>query len=205
MTLRRKYMTKNVELRNIAEIRVGLVTNRKKSAKQDKSVKTYKLLTLKSFNVNGRFNKNNLEDFYSNEDLDNKYLTKKGDIIIRLSHPNTAIIIDETNEGLLISSLFVVIRLNNDIINPAFLCIYLNSDEVSRYYQKGQVGISKIRIIKTSYISKIKVPLVSLEKQKEIIEINNIFENNIELLESLTDKKKTYKKGLINKLLKEGE
>lgn len=198
-------MTKSVELSNIARIRVGLVSNRKKASKQDKSVKTYKLLTLKSFNVKGSFNKDNLENFYSNEYLDTKYLTKKGDIVIRLSHPNTAIIIDESNEGLLISSLFVVIRLNNAIINPAFLCIYLNSDEVSRYYQKGQVGISKIRIIKTSYISKIRVPLLSLEKQKEMIDINNLFDNNIELLESLTEKKRTYKKGLINKLLKEGE
>ena len=96
----------------------------------------YRMLTLKSFEQTGELNVDELETFYSDSPLELKYLTQKNDVIIRLSTPNTAINIKDGQEGLLIPSLFVVVRLKSNCILPEYLSIFLNSEHVKTLYAK---------------------------------------------------------------------
>ena len=78
-----------MKLEKIADISTGLVLSRKKSSNNEGFV--YELLTLKSFNENGYIEDEYLDNFISEEKIKSQYLTQEGDIIVRLSSPNTAI------------------------------------------------------------------------------------------------------------------
>lgn len=85
---------------------------------------TYKLLTQNS--IRNRFiNPDFLEEYDSIVKLDDKYLTKKGDIIVCSKQPyNVVLINDETEENIYITNNFVILR--NLKIDSYYLYNYLN-------------------------------------------------------------------------------
>lgn len=186
---------------DIASITTGLVVKRKQAKLPEETIKKYKMLTLKSFEQDGWLNTEELEDFESNEILDDKYLTQEGDVIVRLSYPNTAIVIDnKDNVGLLIPSLFTVIRLETDILIPEYLSIYLNSYKMKRFYAKRLIG-SAIQIIKTSMLRDVVVRFPNIKQQKKVVEINKLILKEKKLLSKLIEEKNKYHKSIINKML----
>jgi restriction endonuclease S subunit len=143
-----------------------------------------------------------LEELKSREILDGKYITRLGDIIVRLSSPNTAVTIGEHETGLIISSLFVVVRLSSNVILPEYLGIFLNTEQIKRIYAKSSAG-SVMQIIRTSVLKDINVKAVSTENQEKIIGINKLILREKKLLEELIDKKNKYHSIIINKIFKD--
>lgn len=184
---------------DLASVTTGLVVKRKQAELPEDIVARYKMLTLKSFEQEG-LNTDELEIFDCSEQLDHKYLTKEGDIVIRLSHPNTAIIIDREQEGYLIPSLFAVIRLGTNALLPEYLSIYLNSDLMKRFYVKGAVG-STIQIIKTSMLKDLVIRFPSLERQLKVVELNRLIVKEKKLLSELVAEKSKYHNAIINKMI----
>lgn len=193
-------MVKDFKLGEIASIGSGLVVNRKKVMKGDICIKEYKMLTLKSIDPDGWLIKHELENFESAEILDNKYLTQKGDVIIRLSSPNTAITIDEHNEGYLVPSLFSIIRLTSENVLSEFVGVYLNGNNVKKLYVRSAVG-STIQIIKTSMLRELDIPFEEIKKQRQVVEVNKLIMKEKFLLQNLMDEKKKYFNAIMNKLL----
>lgn len=106
----------------ISEIYLGLNKKEVRHTSNDK-VFAYKLLTIKA--VNNRFiNKDVLEKYESLTKIDDKFLTKKGDIIICSKPPYNVVLIDNDDEDILIPSNFIVLR--NSKVNPAYIYNYLN-------------------------------------------------------------------------------
>jgi len=166
----------------------------------DEIKKQYRVLTLKSFEQNGWLNSREIDVFDSGEVLDEKYLSRKGDVIVRLSNPNTAIAIDEENVGILITSLFAIIRLDTQEVLPKYLSIFLNSDLMKKIYAKSSVG-SAIQIIKTSILKNVEVLLKSIEKQKQIVKINELITRERVLLEALLDEKIKYHHAVLSRII----
>ncbi len=189
-----------VKLGEIASISSGLVTKRKQAMNNDEIKKQYRVLTLKSFEQNGWLNSREIDVFDSGEVLDEKYLSRKGDVIVRLSNPNTAIAIDEENVGILITSLFAIIRLDTQEVLPKYLSIFLNSDLMKKIYAKSSVG-SAIQIIKTSILKNVEVLLKSIEKQKQIVKINELITRERVLLEALLDEKIKYHHAVLSRII----
>ncbi|MFZ3171814.1 MAG: restriction endonuclease subunit S [Carboxydocellales bacterium] len=185
---------------DIASVTTGLVVKRKQAELPEDIIEKYQMLTLKSFDQDRWLNTAELEMFSANEILDNKYLTQEGDVIFRLSHPNTAIMIDKAHVGYLISSLFAVIRLKTNLLIPDYLNIYLNSDQMKRFYAKGAIG-STIQIIKTSMLKDVLVRFPSLEQQQKLVEVNRLIAKERELLLQLVAEKAKYHNEIINKLI----
>ncbi len=186
---------------NVATISTGLVIKRKQSNGIEKNDIKYKMLTLKSFDQNGWLNSEEIETFHSNEKLDERYLTQVGDVIIRLSSPFTAIVIDKEHTGILISSLFVVIRLKLNVVLPEYLCIYLNnSKQLKNYYNKNSIG-SAIQIINTNTLKESIVFFPNLNKQNTLIEINKLVMKEKKLLNQLCEEKFKYHEAVLNKIL----
>ena len=182
----------------LANITTGLVVKRKQAESTDEIVKSYKMLTLKSFTQDGWLNTDAFEDFESSEELEAKYLTQEGDVVVRLSHPNTSVVISKAQTGLLISSLFAVVRLEADILLPGYLSIYLNSGQMKSHYARQAIG-STIQIIKTSMIKDIFVKFPDLNQQQKIVELHRLILREKELLANLVEEKNLYHKELINK------
>jgi len=191
---------KVLKLGDIASISSGLVAKRKQAMNANEIRMQYSLLTLKSIEQGGWLNINELEDFNSNEVLDEKYLTQEGDVIVRLSNPNTAISINKENVGILIPSLFAVIRIDTKEVLPEYLSIFLNSEYMKKIYVKSSVG-SAIQIIKTSMLKDIEVSVKSIETQVQIIEINNLITREQVLLENLLVEKIKYNNAILSKLM----
>lgn len=107
--------------------------------------------------------------------IDDKFLTKEGDVLINSTGEGTigrASYLKKENEGLLYDSHLLLLRLNNQIINPELFVEIFNSG-----YGQNQVNdiksaqATKQTELGVSNLMKIYFPLPdSLEKQKLIIE-----------------------------------
>lgn len=186
-----------MKLNEIADISTGLVLSRKRSLTNKEF--GYKLLTLKSFNENGYIEDEFLDDFFSEEKMKDQYLTKEGDIIVRLSAPNTAVYVEKGQEAIVIPSLFVIIRSTSDDILCKFLNIYLNSPMCKRQLAGDIIG-SVLSIVKTSSFKEINVPKYSKDQQQNIINLNELVLKEKRLLNQLLDEKEKYHRAIMNKM-----
>jgi restriction endonuclease S subunit len=162
----------------------------------------YKIITLKSINDLGYIDIEYFDIFNSKKEIAKKHIAKVGDILVRLSNPYTAVYIDEESQGAIISSLFAILRPKGKQVLSEYGSIFLNSDYMKRQYHKDASG-SALQMIKTSSLKEYGVIIPTKEKQKAIIEINNLSIRELHLMERLLEQKQLYNKGIIQKLIKE--
>jgi restriction endonuclease S subunit len=192
-----------LKLKDISNLRTGLVTARKKASAVDKETYSYKAVTLKSFNRNGCLSTKYLDDFTSKEQINTNYLTQHNDILVRLREPNIAVLIDEDNIDLLIPSLVATIRVDSDSVDSKFLTYYLNSATAKRALNSSITGTA-INMIKTKELENLQIKLPSLEEQKKIVEFLDLTNKEIDLLEELKNQKEKYYSEVFNNILKNG-
>lgn len=188
-----------MKLGEIANIKTGLVLSRK-AAISDRGVEEYKVITFKSLKSEGYLDENEFEDFYSSEGLNDSYITKEGDVVIRLSTPNTAAYIGKELEGAVVSSNFCVIRLIGDSIAPEYLAWYLNSSFVKKQINKELIG-SAVPVVKVSFLSELSIEDIPKEKQRKITEINNLYIKEKQLLSTLIREKEIFYKKIMTELV----
>ena len=188
-----------MKLGEISDVRSGLVLSRKKAG--GKSEYVYYALNLRSIDASGYIDTGQLDLFNSKEELNEEYLTRKGDVIVRMSTPYTAVIIDESTENLVISSNFVLIRQNGRKILPEYLYWLLNTAKVKhRIYESATSNM--LGSVNAKYISDFEVEPISLAQQRQIAELNTLAKREIKLLQMLTAKKEQYYAQIIDDLQK---
>lgn len=187
---------RKIKLSDWANIRSGLVLARKQSSSPTEN--NYKLLTLKSISSNGYIEKDLLEDYYATEKLNKNYISQKDDIIVRISSPYTAVLIDGTTEGFVISSYFTVIRSNKNKLLPEYLYWLLNNEETLKTIQKNNFG-NILGSIRPQFFSDMEIFLLPLNEQQRISELNLLFMKEQKLLEDLKDEKKLKAKLVLEK------
>ena len=189
-----------MELKNMSEVQTGLVLVRKRADAKDKDAHKYRMLTLKSFDPKGWLNDGELDVFFSKEKLENKYLTNKGDVIIRLTTPYTAICINESQEGLVIPSNFAIIRLKGQNFIPEFVALFLNSEIIEKKLFKSSISAT-IPLIKITHLRDIDIPDKQFAVQKKIVELNQLQVEEKMLLSRLMKEKEKLAKASINKII----
>ncbi len=192
-----------MKLKDISNLRTGLVTARKKASAVDEETFSYKAVTLKSFNRNGCLSVEYLDGFTSKEKIKKNYLTQYNDILVRLREPNIAVLIDEDNIDLLIPSLVATVRVDSDSVDCRFLTYYLNSTTAKRALNSSITGTA-INMIKTKELEDLEIKLPSLEEQKKIVEFLDLTNKEIDLLEELKNQKEKYYSEVFNNILKNG-
>ena len=105
---------------------------------------------------------------------DPKRLTKEGDIIIKLSAPYNALIVDKDHENMLVSSFCSIIR-GVEGINKKYLVAFLNSDICQKKLESSVAG-SLMSILSNGKIGELEIPIPSEDKQEEI---GNYFEKTV--------------------------
>ena len=180
-------------LGEISRIKTGLVLTRKK-AEIDYEIKArYPLITLKNIQADGTFTEDAFEYFDSKDELGGEHFTQEGDILIRLSHPNTAIYVDKDQEGLLIPSYFANIRVNHDGFVAGYVAWYLNSEQVKNELLKFQVG-TNIPSTNKGILEQIDIPEADREKQQIITHVQQLYRKEKALYQKLIhEKEKLYK------------
>lgn len=193
-----------MQLRDIAVVKTGLVLSRKKAAFKDEAKATYKLINLRNIKDDGIINLATFEEFDSNDVLDDHYFTQEGDVLIRLSHPNTAVYIDKEASGLLIPSYFAIIKVDKTKLLPEFLAWYLNSKEVKKELERFQSG-TRIPSTNQNVIKTLPVSLTTIEKQEVLIEIFRLHLKEKELYRTLIEEKEKWLTELSRQILKNSE
>lgn len=188
-----------MKLADIAGIRIGLVLSRQKNSNQNIKKHFYKTLTLNSVTAGGTVDIPKLEECYVSNKISPKYLTKEGDVVIRLSEPNTAVFINTELAGLVIPSQFDIIEITRNDVLPEFLALALNSTPAKRQIDQYKSGTS-IKTISTSQLLELEIDILSIEEQNRFIEINRLYQKEKKLLNELREQKETLYKGVMNKI-----
>lgn len=100
--------------------------------------------------------------------FDDKKITREGDIIVKLSAPYNAAIIDKDHEGMLVSSFCSIIRyLGDDELDKWYLVAFLNS-EIAQNQLKNRVVGSVMNVLSSGKLYDLEIPLPCMKKQQEI-------------------------------------
>lgn len=179
-------------LGEIAIIKTGLVLARKKAEIELEVKAKYHLISLKNIEADGTLTSQSLEEFKSKDVLGKEHFTSEGDVLIRLSHPNTAICIGQEQEGLLIPSYFAKIQVQNVNVLPGYIAWYLNTDKVKGELLRHQTG-TNIPSTNISVLEQLAIPEMDLEKQQVITEIQRLYHKEKALyLKLMKEKERLY-------------
>jgi len=178
------------KLSEISEIHTGVRLNRLK----EKNTSLKKVIKKIS-------SENILEYEYSIESVPNsineKFISQKNDIIISLLDPGSVCKLEK--EGLIIPMQFAIIRLNENY-NADFIINLLKSNLFKKELNKLVEG-SGLKIIKSTYLKEVKLPLPDYEKQEKIGELLKLIEKRIILNSKTIELEKQAKDAILNKTI----
>lgn len=189
-----------MRLGDIAVVRSGLVLSRKQS--RVPTIYRYPLLNLRSVNPGGYVDLTATDIFDATEPLCAEYLSCENDVIIRLSAPYTAVLIDASTAGMVISSNFVIIRPDSPKILPDYLYWLLNTLKVKRRIYEN-TGSNMLGAIKPRYFIDFDVTLLSIADQQRIASMNLLAKRERQLLNELAEEKEKYYALTIEKIQKQ--
>ena len=85
-----------MKLQDLASVRSGLVLSRKQA--KEPSEYRYPLINLRCIQQEGTIQLKEADIYEAKEPLKEEYLSQSGDIIVRLTAPYTAVLIDEMSQ-----------------------------------------------------------------------------------------------------------
>lgn len=189
-----------MKLGDICTIESGLILSRKRARNEMEIKRYYKVLTLNNIEPHGDFNEKVLEQFPSNEVLQERYFTKIGDVLIRLNEPYTSVCIQRHQENVLIPSYFVSLEITDDHFLPEYVSWFLNSNIVKRQFYQAQSG-TRTPNINQHVIRNLNIPKIPLYEQEKITAIHQLYVKERRLLTQLIEEKDRYYKAITNHLI----
>lgn len=183
-----------MKLGEIASVRSGLVLSRKLA--RENPVQRYRLLNLRSITPEGYIDMNETDVFDAKETLPREYLSQVGDIVIRLSAPYTAVLIDEETEGMVVSSNFVIVRTDPQELLPEFLYWLLNTSEVKhRMFENSSSNM--LGAVKPKFFADYEITPLPIPEQQKIAAINALAKAESKLLRQLANAKEQYYEAIL--------
>ena len=158
------------KLSDIADIQSGLVLSRKEAKSHAEKIYKYERLNLRSVGNGDIVNVKTFNEFYSHGKVDNQFITKENEIVMRLFSPLQPVLITPTFAGYVVPSQFAIVRVRSKEILPEYLCFCLSQNNVLNEMAVMDSG-QAARGIKISTLSDIHIPILPIEKQKNIIAI----------------------------------
>ena len=183
-----------MKLGEIASVRSGLVLSRKLA--RENPAQRYRLLNLRSITPEGYIDVNETDVFDAKEPLPREYLSQVGDIVIRLSAPYTAVLIDEESEGMVVSSNFVIVRTDPQVLLPDYLYWLLNTSEVKhRMFENSSSNM--LGAVKPKFFADYEITPLPIPEQQKIAAINALAKAESKLLRQLANAKEQYYEAIL--------
>ena len=188
------------KISEIADIQSGLVLSRK-AAKGNNNAHQYQRLTLKSVTEDSLLDVASFETYAASEAIDEQFITKENDIIIRLFAPVCATLIKKENEGLVVPSQLAIIRLKNGCpYLPGYLSVYLTNERSLENLIVG-AGMSAQKIIKVGNVAELEIPWLPIDKQRIISDIANEQLNIVALYKKIIEQETLRTKSVIKDII----
>ncbi|MDO5412773.1 MAG: restriction endonuclease subunit S [bacterium] len=185
-----------MKLGNIATVRSGLVLSRKQA--REPSGIQYPLLNLRSVREGGYIDLAETDVFDATEYLSPEYVSQIGDVVVRLSMPYTAVLIDQSTAGMVISSNFVIIRSDRREFLPEYLFWLLNTPDVKHSIYENTSG-NMLGAIKAKFFTEFEIAPLPISDQQKIAVMNTLALEETRLLRRLADEKERFYSMMINR------
>ena len=182
-----------MKLESIATLSVGQILTR--VATDENSEIQYKVLQPKAIG-NNVIKDEDLTDIRFAKDVEREKFTREGDIVMKLSTPYDAVVIDENHVDLVIPSFCAVIR-TEEGINPYYICALINSSYIKDQI-KARIAGTVRPMMKISDLRTVNIPKVSNDKMNAIGEEYQLSLKKLDLLTKIINSEKEI---MDNKLL----
>ena len=193
-----------MKLSSIATVRTGLVVGRKKAQLDSEYKIEYSQVSLRCFGSGVKLNHTHTDEFVSLAELDAKYFTQEGDILVRLRSPSLALYVEKEDEGLLINSLLSIIRLKSEKVDAKYVAYYINSKIVERQL-KLNMQSTAIPMVKTKDLENLEIVLPPLAEQKRLVSLLDLAQQEQVLLQKLIDEKKQLSQTILDTIIEQNK
>lgn len=188
-------------LEDIATIRTGVVTTRKKASEKEPVIYEYNLINLKCASPSGCLDLQYSETLPVAEPLKTEYFTRIDDILVRLSAPYTAIMITKEEWcGYLVPSHFAIIRVDKTVSSPEYILWLLKRESTRQKILQNISGNGAFGTINSKFFNTLSVRDLPMEKQYIIGQMQLLSEKEQDLLHKLAVQKEIYNKMLVDKI-----
>lgn len=188
-----------MKLKDLASVRSGLVLSRKQS--KEPTAYRYPLVNLRCIQQEGTVDLSEVDIYEAKELLKEEYLSRKGDIIIRLTAPYTAVLIDAATSGMVISSNFVMIRIEDKRLLPEYLFWLLNTQKVKRKIYENTTS-NMLGAVKAKFLTDFELTVLPVKEQHKIAQLNLLVKKESQLLKELADEKEKLYSSLLDQAYK---
>ena len=178
-----------MKLQDLASVRSGLVLSRKQT--KEPVGYPYRSIKLRAIQPDASINLSEVDVYQAKEPLKPEYLSQIGDIIVRLTAPYTAVLVDETTEGMVISSNFVVIRIESEKLLPEYLFWLLNTQSVKRDIYENATS-NMLGAVNAKFLAEIEIALLPIAEQHKLAQLYLTSRREIRLLRELAEEKERY-------------
>ena len=173
-------------LSDVSTVRTGLVTARKQAKGPEKGLfQEYRLLSLRCIKEPGVLDVGLAEPYMSRELLKSDFLTKRDDILVRLSAPYTAALVDDESADYVVPSHFAIIRVDKSKVDPAYVLWILRQQSTLKQIYQNVSGTVAFGTISSNFFNDLKIDAIPLEKQRLIGAILKLSEREQTLLSEL--------------------
>nr|WP_296887008.1 restriction endonuclease subunit S [uncultured Methanobrevibacter sp.] len=131
------------------------------------------------------------------DSINEKFISQKNDIIISLLDPGSVCKLEK--EGIIIPMQFAIIRLHENY-DADFMINLLKSSLFKKELNKLVEG-SGLKIIKSTYLKEVKLPLPDFDKQQKTGELLKLIERKIILNRKTIELEKQAKEAILNKTI----
>ena len=125
------------------------------------------------------------EPYMSRELLKSDFLTKRDDILVRLSAPYTAALVDDESADYVVPSHFAIIRVDKSKVDPAYVLWILRQQSTLKQIYQNVSGTVAFGTISSNFFNDLKIDAIPLEKQRLIGAILKLSEREQTLLSEL--------------------
>ncbi len=189
---------------DFSTVRTGLVVARKKAQLDSDYKIEYEQISLRYFGTGVKLDKYEKDIFVSSEEIDSKYFTQEGDVVVRLRSPSSAVYIEKEDIGLILHSLLAVIRVKSYKLDAKYLAYYINAHSTQRTLKQNIKGTT-IPMLKTKDLVQLKVTLPPIEKQKELVRFLELADRERVLLLNLANKKEQFSQTILDTIIQQNK
>ena len=190
-------------LKEVSNIRTGLVTARKQAKGiENENFQEYRLLTLRCIKDNGFLDVGFSEPYAAMEELKKDFLSQEGAILVRLSAPYTAALVEKDLVGYVVPSHFAIIRVDESKVAPGYVLWILRQQSTLKQIYQNVSGTIAFGTINSNFFNDLKIDIIPLEKQRLIGSLLKLAEKEQVLLSELAKSKLEFNKLALEKAYK---
>ena len=184
----------NASIADIADIKFGFPGQPEADGKVP-------FLQVRQFNNEG-YLVDNAEDCLKLNEKSQSHLLKNGDVLfVGKGNRLFAWCYADSDTPAIASSSFFVLRPKKNRVYPAYLAAILNAPQTkAAFLQLG--GGTNIFSIRKSELGAFEIPLLPMEKQKKVAALAALHQQEVLLLQQITEQKQNLYTAIISKLIK---